>query len=260
MHTKQTLQQDLERMGMQPTDTLFVHASMKAIGEVDGGADTVLDAFMEYMKDGLLVFPTHTWASMSEKHRCYDPKVEPSCVGLLTNMFMKREGVLRSLHPTHSVAAYGEDAVSYIEGEQTRRTPCAPEGVYGRLKKRKAKILLLGVTHGRHTYMHCVEEMLKVPNRFTKQPVSFQIVLPDGRIREQEVYRHYNATTAHISETYDKLAQGFEERQVVKQVSFGDASCLLCDAVGVYNVMKQVLAHESDCFMERETIPPEWWR
>ena len=29
-------------------------------------------------------------------------------MGLLTNMFMKRPGVVRSLHPTHSIAAIGK--------------------------------------------------------------------------------------------------------------------------------------------------------
>ena len=47
-------------MNIDQNGTIIVHSSMKSIGEVEGGADTVLDAFSEYMKDGLLVFPTHT--------------------------------------------------------------------------------------------------------------------------------------------------------------------------------------------------------
>ena len=33
----------IKEMGIESTDTLFIHSSMKAIGEVVGGADTVLD-------------------------------------------------------------------------------------------------------------------------------------------------------------------------------------------------------------------------
>ena len=53
MYTKTKLIDDLQNMRLQPTDTIMVHSSMKTIGPVEGGADTVVDAFMEYFIDGL---------------------------------------------------------------------------------------------------------------------------------------------------------------------------------------------------------------
>ena len=102
MYTKQQLKNDLNAMGLSPSDALMVHSSMKSIGEVDGGADTVVDAFMEYFSEGLFMTPTHTWAQMSETHNIFDPQAEPACVGIIPNIFMKRPGVVRSLHPTHN--------------------------------------------------------------------------------------------------------------------------------------------------------------
>ncbi|CUH92912.1 AAC(3) family N-acetyltransferase [Herbinix luporum] len=259
MYTKQELKNMIKEMGIESTDTLFIHSSMKAIGEVVGGADTVLDSFMEYLENGLLILPTHTWANMSESHNVYDPKKEPSCVGVLTNLFMKREGVVRSLHPTHSVAAYGKDNIEYIKGEEEITTPCGIGGCYDRLRERNAKILLLGVNHSRNTFIHCVEEILQVPERFTEKPVLFKIVMPDGSIKESMVYRHYNRTTAHISETYTKLEQAFYDNNVAKKVKFGDATCILCDANGIFEVTKKVLSHQINCLIELEEIPREWW-
>ena len=46
MYTKQDLIQCLKDMGLKSTDAIMVHSSMKAIGEVEGGADTVVDAFI----------------------------------------------------------------------------------------------------------------------------------------------------------------------------------------------------------------------
>ncbi|MBQ6715702.1 MAG: AAC(3) family N-acetyltransferase, partial [Clostridia bacterium] len=54
MYTKDILIRQLSEMNIDPRGTLLVHSSMKAIGKVEGGADTVIDALMEYMKDGLL--------------------------------------------------------------------------------------------------------------------------------------------------------------------------------------------------------------
>ena len=72
MYTKEQLMSHLAEMGVDPKGTLLVHSSMKAIGAVDGGADTVLDALQEYMKDGLLVLPTHTWSSISHTRNVCD--------------------------------------------------------------------------------------------------------------------------------------------------------------------------------------------
>ena len=192
MYTKTNLMNDLENMGLKPVDTIMVHSSMKAIGQVDGGADTVIDAFMEYFANGLFMMPTHTWAQMSAEHSLFDPKEEPACVGILPNIFRQRVGVVRSLHPTHSIAAYGPRAAEYIKGEEKITTPCQPDGCWSRLLEEDAKILMLGCTHTRNTFIHAIEELLDVPERLTEKPVNFQIRMPDGSIKEVAVHRHYN--------------------------------------------------------------------
>ena len=68
-YTKQDLQQDLAAMGLTGTETILIHSSMKSIGAVEGGADTVLDALMEFFAEGLLLLPTHTWRFINEENR-----------------------------------------------------------------------------------------------------------------------------------------------------------------------------------------------
>lgn len=259
MYTKQDLLVDLKNMGLQSTDTIMVHSSMKSIGPVEGGADTVVDAFMEYFKDGLFMTPTHTWAQMSEEYSLFDPENEPACVGIIPNIFRKREGVIRSLHPTHSIAAYGSTAAEYVKGEENVITPGQPGGCWSRLLDVQAKILLVGCTHARNTFIHAVEELLDVPERLTEKPVDFQIKMPDGSIKEVAVHRHYNRFTPHISEEYDKLAEAYYELGAARKVKLGDADCILCDAGKIYEVTKKVLSHEINCFIDRKEIPREWW-
>ena len=74
MYTKQDLTAQIQAMGLRRTDAVMLHSSMKAIGEVEGGADTVLDAFMEYFSEGLFMTPAHTWAQMSEEYSFLIPK------------------------------------------------------------------------------------------------------------------------------------------------------------------------------------------
>ena len=269
-------------MGLKGDETILIHSSMKAIGAVDGGADTVLDAWMEYFKDGLFLLPTHTWKTVNADNPVYNPYTTPSCVGLLTNMFMKRDGVIRSLHPTHSMSGYGKNAAEYLAGEEYNNTPCTPGGCYDRLKEVGGKVLLVGVGHERNTYIHSVEEVLNVPNRLSDMPMELVIELQEesnnsGKLppynrdegwkkhtdnklcRKVYVRKHYNAQQPHISEDFVKLNQIFLDSGVVKKVKFGDADSLLCDAKGMFNIVRQVIAPDPECIVTKDTLSmPEY--
>lgn len=281
-YNKQQLKDQLESMGLKGDETILIHSSMKAIGAVDGGADTVLDAWMEYFKDGLLLLPTHTWKTVNADNPVYNPYTTPSCVGLLTNMFMKRDGVIRSLHPTHSMSGYGKNAAEYLAGEEYNNTPCTPGGCYDRLKEVGGKVLLVGVGHERNTYIHSVEEVLNVPNRLSDMPMELVIELQEesnnsGKLppynrdegwkkhtdnklcRKVYVRKHYNAQQPHISEDFVKLNQIFLDSGVVRKVKFGDADSLLCDAKWMFNIVRQVIAPDPGCIVTKDTLSmPEY--
>ena len=152
-YTKADLKHDLAAMGLTGTETILIHSSMKSIGPVEGGADTVLDAWMEFFAEGLLLLPTNTWRFINEENRVFDVRRSPCCVGILPELFRQRPGVLRSLHPTHSMAAYGKGVAAYLEGELDANTPCTPGGCYDRLRAAHGKVLLLG-GHPRPQYLY----------------------------------------------------------------------------------------------------------
>ena len=81
-HTKETLRQDLVAMGLTGTETILIHSSMKSIGEVEGGAYTVLDVLMEFFAGGLLL-PTHTWRFVDGSDRVFDVRTSPTSPKIL---------------------------------------------------------------------------------------------------------------------------------------------------------------------------------
>lgn len=257
MHSKKDLQKDLQKIGIKPTDTLLVHSSMKSIGKVDGGADTVLDALIEYLKDGLLVFPTHSWMTMKDDHLKYDRETEPSCVGLLTNMFMKRDGVVRSYHPTHSVAAKGLDAKAYIAGEENITTPCGRDGCWGKLLDRKAKILFLGCSLSKNTFIHGVEEWLDIKGRVREDTLSYEIVTDNGIVINN---MHQHSPDVNPSEYYDRMEPVFMEKGVAVKGKIGDAASYLCEATGIYETVSDILSNGIDVFQDKTSIPVEWYK
>lgn len=258
MYRKNDLIKDLGKLGIDGGDTLLVHSSMKAVGEVEGRADTVLDAFVDHMKQGLLIFPTHSWDTIGKDHLIFDPKKEPSCVGILSNLFMKREGVIRSLHPTHSVGALGRDAALYTEGEEKADTPCPRNGCWGKLYDRDAKILFLGCSMKRNTIIHGVEEWVNIKNRLTDKHEKMKIVMPSGKVMDRPMRRHRSPVT-DISQNYDKLVEPLIHCGLAKRGKVGDADSILCDVRGMVDLTASFLKRDHDLFLDDKPVARDWY-
>lgn len=258
MYSKEDLKQQLEELGIRPQDTLLVHSSLKSIGPVEGGADTVLDALSEYLAPGLLVLPTHTWEQINEEYNIFDVENEPSCVGLLTNLFRKRPGVVRSWHPTHSLAAYGRDAQEFAQGEERFDTPCPRQGCYGKLYDRRAKVLFLGVPLTRNTLIHAVEEWAGIPNRISSIHQPLKIRTPDGRLLERPMRRH-RAPIRNISGNYGKLTEPLLELGIAVKGSIGAAESILVEVVPMVDLTLEFLRRNPDLFLDNAPVPREWY-
>jgi aminoglycoside 3-N-acetyltransferase len=258
MYTKNDLIKSIADLGIQPTDTLLIHSSFKSIGEVENGPNTVLDAFIEYMKDGLLIFPTHTWKQINDTYNVFNPLTEPSCVGVLTNLFLKRPGVIRSLHPTHSVAALGKAAEGYIEGDEKWDTPCSRGGCFGKLYDRKAKILFLGCSLKRNTFLHSVEEWNHIPMRLSDTYQKLKTITPQGEIIECPQYRH-SSPVGNVSLNYDKMLEPFLYYNIAKKGFIGDAESVLCDAVAMADLTTEFLELNPNLFGDAAPVPSEWY-
>ncbi|MGI6688868.1 MAG: AAC(3) family N-acetyltransferase [Christensenellales bacterium] len=146
----------LRLLNIEPGDILLMHSALTSIGYVEGGADAVIDAFLEAIgPEGTLVMSTLTmWDAP------YDAENTPSAVGIISEVFRKRLGVLRSLHPVHSVAAFGARAEYIVKDHELCETGCGVGTPYMKIAELGGKVILLGVDMDRNTMMHTLEEMI----------------------------------------------------------------------------------------------------
>lgn len=248
MYTKINLTEDFKNLGIKKDDNVLIHSSMKSIGEVEGGVNTVLDVFCEYLAEyGNIALPSHSWKNINDEHNIFDPEKEPSCVGILTEMFRKREGVVRSLHPTHSIAIMGKDAQYFVKDEHLIDTPCGRKGCWGKLLDMDFKIIFLGCGTKCNTYIHGVEEWCNVPDRLTEHYHDYKIVMPGGKLFDRPIRRHYNAD-GDISSHYDRILPYLQERNLVITGKLGDADCYVERAVDIYNVTAEILNNNINFF------------
>ena len=189
MLTRADIHQFLKENGIKSTDTVLVHTSMRAIGEVEGGCDGLIDGFVSYLTDGLFLVPTHTWRDVGREQPVYDVRETLPCIGALPTVAAFRKDGFRSLHPTHSITGFGKRAAAYLAGEENTGSPCPPHGAWGRLLGEKAKILLLGVGLTRNTYIHAVDEMLGLPGRLS-EPMPLTVIDHEGREHHVTFRKH----------------------------------------------------------------------
>jgi len=127
--TVDRLVNDLRELGVERGDALIVHASMRSVGYVAGGAQAVVEALMTAVTEaGTLVMPTHSYhlmdpatfraapvpddweAPIRESSTPYRPAVTPTTgMGAVAETFRDYPDVRRSRHPTASFAAWGAD-------------------------------------------------------------------------------------------------------------------------------------------------------
>lgn len=251
MYTQAELLNQLEQLGIDKEGTLLVHSSFKSMGQIEGGPDTVLDSLSTFMKDGLLVLPTHTWRYINGENPVFHAEDSPSNVGVLTELFRKREGVVRSLHPTHSVGALGKDSVAFVSGDEKCDTPCARESVWGKLLDREAKIMLVGVSLTRNTFIHGIEEWVDIPGRMTDTHEELYSVRADGTKIKVPSRRHCGLSW---SEHFWKVDAVLLATGAMWLGEWGDAEVRICDTVKTTEVLTKMLHDYPDLFSDNEPL------
>jgi aminoglycoside 3-N-acetyltransferase len=82
-------------------------------------------------------------------------------MGIISETFRRRKGVLRSLHPTHPVLAFGKDAAWIVKDHEKCSFPCGEGTPFGKIRTLKGKVLLFDVPFGNFTFIHYIEDLIK---------------------------------------------------------------------------------------------------
>ena len=110
--TKDQLVKDLISLGVRKGELLNVKASLKSIGYVEGGADTLIEALLTVVgSEGTII--TDSFVSVfslsrviSDKNLISDDSTE-SYAGALANAMLRHPNVVRSQHPVQKFSAIG---------------------------------------------------------------------------------------------------------------------------------------------------------
>jgi aminoglycoside 3-N-acetyltransferase len=199
---------DLRTIGVREGGILLVHSSFKSLGITGEGAFGKVIATLRAAlgEHGTLILPTLSYASVPVDNRVFDVLNTPSDVGALSEFFRKQEDVVRSFHPTHSVAAAGALAVAMTINHDKDSTPVGEYSPFRKLRDLGGQILMLGCGLRPNTSMHGVEELTNPPYLF-KHTLDYKCTDASGNVQTLQIKRHNfeNKHGEEIIQRYDRL-------------------------------------------------------
>lgn len=219
----------LREVGIREGDGIFAHSSLSRFGRIEGGAQAVLDAFEEAVgPDGLIAMPAFPLVGGALEYLSTDPVFDvrstPSTMGALTERFRRAEGTVRSVHPTHSVAARGPGADDLVAGHVDAETPFGEGTPFARMIERGMVQLWFGVGLRIFTLYHAFECLR--PDGFPidvfyERRVDARIVDPAGRERTIATLVHDPVTATRKDFTRDAIRDHLLDAGVLRTTMLG---------------------------------------
>lgn len=141
------LKKKLMELKIGKGDIIIIHSSMDGLEELGLTADEILDIILNAFYEATIVFAAFPIESNKKKELYrYTPQKTLSWTGVLSNTFLKRRGVLRSIFPYNSLAAIGADASPMMENNMQSKRPHDIYSAWEYCRQHHAKLLFLGTT------------------------------------------------------------------------------------------------------------------
>ena len=248
MRRPDQLTADLHGLGVRPGDNLMLHASLRAIGPVPGGAEAVLAAIEEAVQpggtllmilgaDGVAEWPNEppdaAAAAALKQADAFDAARSPALaeIGWLAEVFRRTPGTLVTDHPLGRFGARGPQAKALLE-DAPWDDYYGPDSPLDRLCRAGGGILRIGADLNTVTMIHWAEYLAPLSEkRRIRRYVA--VATPAGpQVRQVDSLDDSEGIVAWAGEDYfamllgDYLASGSARRGRV-----GNAASELIDAV-----------------------------
>lgn len=246
----------LRELGVRDGDTLHVHSSNDSLRNAlaapvdvaDPGPLTyaigVIGALREAVgPQGTLVMPTdglpRNVFKFARDRQVFNPRTAPSNRGLITEVFRRSPGALRSEHPWYNVTAQGPGAETLV-ADAVGAQPYAMDvrSPWWKLVERDAKVVLLGVDYEVNSLIHLIEYMHpgEFPEPvFIERPLRFRVVRADGSIAEIDTKMHCNRYRPGDPTWFQRRLQ--EKYGLFRESAIGDAPLIVFEARRLYESM-----------------------
>jgi len=135
---------------IKKTDTVFLRTTFSCANSFEGGAIAFVDFLKEYFgKEGNIVLSSYTFDKSPlmylSENPIFDVNKSPGRLSLFNEIFRTSRGVLRSIHPTHSLCAFGKNAAYIVQDHEINKFCYHDASPFTKLYELDAKEISIGV-------------------------------------------------------------------------------------------------------------------
>ena len=237
----------LAGLGVGQGDSVLVHGEFSPYNGFKGSVGQITDVFQNMVgPEGNLLMVSLPYLTSSreylERLTCFDVRNTPSRMGLASEFFRRRKGVLRSLHPTHPVLALGPKASWIVAGHEDCIYPCGPGSPFERLLDLKGKVVFFDVEFDAFTYVHHLEHRVRDQLHFPvydAEPFEIPVIDHDGGRRV--VTTHVFSREAIERRRIPVLERELTRRGVLRRGRVGNTTILAVELERVNACVDEML-------------------
>jgi aminoglycoside 3-N-acetyltransferase len=248
MHSRQQLTDDFRALGIGVGDTVMVHASVRAVGEVAGGPDQIHLALKDALTpEGTLMMYASCPAYVDEVGRGnLRPEQEREVLEKLpafdasTARCQRDNGALVELLRTFPGSAVNDHVArfvvwgkhaAYLISKQPWNYAFGKESALERFVELSGKIILLGSDHDTVTFLHHAEHIVDIPD---KRVSRFKVPVTENDTRVwREMEEFDTSERAHANwpdRFFARLVDTYLANTGNRGGLVGDAQCFVLDS------------------------------
>jgi len=246
------IKEQLYALGLEPGDVVLMHSSMKSLHTKMSPEAFLQEVIAALGPEGTLMLPALTYASVTAEQPLFSVRDTEPCIGLLPRTFYHMDGVLRSVHPTHSVCAIGRLAVELTSQHVLDDTPVGPHSPFMLLADYGGKLLFIGDVVTSCTFMHGIEEIAGAPYALQTKRTRYIIEDGNGCRTSRDMISH---DFEGWKQEYQRIKDILEYPDIMVD-KVGDADCTLIRASSLAEKALMKLRKNLYFFVSRELNEP----
>jgi aminoglycoside 3-N-acetyltransferase len=265
--TYEKLTQDLRNGGITEGDIVMVHTSLSRLGNVCGGADSVIQALIDAVgESGTIMMPCYNSADEmvhKMKQGCMVELANQSCItGIVCERFRTWPSVLRSSHPFSSVCALGQKAEFVTKDHAAKPEVCHTTSPVGRLVELEGKVIGLGINIAQGLGVaHCVEDTWKdFPIEVHTLPFEVSYLDSKGQRITRDICR-FDPVVSETRVDYPagqwiagRLTRHVKAKGIMQSFQCGSTEAWVMPARPLYDELKRLAAKGVTMYLTQEQL------
>lgn len=241
------LKKTLKKIGLKKNDNVFIFPELFRLGMLIEAEDKedyyskIIDTILEVVgPKGTIFINTYTF-DRSRLNKDYESETSMSTAGALSNYFLKKSSVIRSLHPLFSVSGLGKNAKEVCSNNSTHNY--GHLSPYSKMMKINTKILCLGSELIANPFTHVAEYFMGVPYSYNKI-FKKKIIKNSKTVKKNFIsfVRYMHLKYAFDTVKLKKLLS--KEKKMIRSKNINTGRITICESTNYFNFICNILSKD----------------